>query len=858
MDDTDLENDIAENSVISQIDRVEAIRVQVEKFKRDLGTIPQQNTVIAKTLENMNHLEKDVGRLAQQLRLIRSKIQDETSLLKEKERKLTDQVETMKYELHNRLTQLEEMDIKRMDLESSIKELKESRNEAQLKGNDTIVRGLQVELGELNNKIEQLEFQVKSLSRDVERKDQLIHEKNVNIASLNEELNELLEKTDNNTKREVVNRLSVNLIDRDSDDEEGLNPSDPNLTPSQIENISQNPSNIKKKYLVKLNDEMRSEIEDLKQSLVKNMKFCDQLKAEIKSLKERGSMGSPFGRESFAGNQEFGLDAGVFDMRATDMFREISKLNQEVNTELTEDKIQSIRESLSKLEQLGQKSRASMVEEKRESYNPYMDEDQVEKKEFFGRPSDPFADLNTGIENQTVPEKSTGITEADIEKARAEIQQEADKKIKDMQTKLDNIRGENNGKEITLGQLRTKLNAANKDLEVKAEQIKILHAKIEELEEKILSLPKEEDSKDKSHDEKLNELTVQYKKEVSLLTNKLEQLKCEMEYYKNHAQKSDPSIQFDGLPPAPEHQPHPGHSSEHHHGPSHYYPTPVEPVLPLPHQSILKVEELQPSLRTSEPLPYEESSPVLHSSNDLKQSTLMQSKIQKIEAGLASMAQSRLESRPRPQRDERTVALTRLNKEYSMTQGNLQSLRRKLEENKEDAEKVRAELEHADKVKAEEKIIVELESRQATCQSQKAILVTEYDICVKIEKELKDKIAALMKEIGESGKDEKSSAILMSALMQSRIVLEEKDSTPLAELEVVKEKRTYEDPFHLAVPKELETLNNPEDQFMTNTIPLAAPLDLSMKPAKIVKPTAEDEMRQRQKTIMNEKLSNVY
>jgi hypothetical protein len=875
------EDDIAEYSVISQIDKVEAIKVQLEKFKKDLGTLPQQNPVVTKTLENMDYLERDVGRLAQQLRIIRAKIHDETSSLRERERQLADRVESMKYEMSINLSQLEEMDSKRAELEVIIKNLKESRNEAQSQSNDTALRNLQGEITELNSKIEILERQVIALNREIERKDQMIYEKNSNIASLNEELNDLLENADTSTKKQVMDRLSVSLIDRDSDDE-GLNPNDLNLTPSQINTVKKTPESLKKKYLIKFNDSLRREVDDLKNSLEKAIHFSDQLKSEIRVLKEQASGDyNAIDRHSLGFGGDFGLDPNILNMRSTDMFnvfkQEINRINEEVNKEPTEEKIRSIRASLANLKELGESNRLSIGQSEsnrlsigqRESFNPYLEVDvKDENRTSYGRLSDPFTQLQNDL--PVKPETQPGLSETDIINAREEVQREADQRIKEMQQQFDNIKSQSNGKEITIGQLRTKLDSAIREATLNEEEKKILLQKIEDLENnKESHTPVENTEADKQYTIEAN-LSVQYKKEISLLTNKIEQLKMEMEYYRRHAQQSDPNIQFDGLAPAPEHQAHPGHSAKHHHGHSHYYPTPgkptleelqklehsAEPNVTLPHQSMMKIEELTPTLRNSEPL--ELLSPVIQTYKDLKQSTLMQSKIQKIETGLNNLAASRLESRPKPQRDERTAALNRLNKEYSLTQGNIVNIKRKLEDNQAQLENVKRDLDHADKIKAEEKIIVELESREATVQSQKSILLCEYDICAQIEKDLKEKISALVAEIESSGRDEQSSALLKSAIMQSRIVLEERDNTPVSNLKAAKELEDLKDPQLLAIPEEFETIKNAEDQFQTDTIPLAAPLNFAKKSQTMQeKPTtAEDEEKQRQKDIMNEKLSS--
>jgi DNA repair ATPase RecN len=113
----------SEQNLISQIDRIEAIRLQFEKFKTDLGGLPHQNPVIQKTMENLAHLEKDVGKLANQLGRIKGKFQDESSMLRERERQLADRIDGLKVEMSSTLSQLEVDDSRRMHLEQTVKNL---------------------------------------------------------------------------------------------------------------------------------------------------------------------------------------------------------------------------------------------------------------------------------------------------------------------------------------------------------------------------------------------------------------------------------------------------------------------------------------------------------------------------------------------------------------------------------------------------------------------------------------------------------------------------------------------------------------------------------------------------------------
>ena len=71
----------------------------MNKFSSDLSLVPGNNTLIAKTLSNMQLLEKDIGKLNQSLRNIRVKVQDEEILLQRKVQALNESVVNLKDEL---------------------------------------------------------------------------------------------------------------------------------------------------------------------------------------------------------------------------------------------------------------------------------------------------------------------------------------------------------------------------------------------------------------------------------------------------------------------------------------------------------------------------------------------------------------------------------------------------------------------------------------------------------------------------------------------------------------------------------------------------------------------------------------
>lgn len=820
------DDDSAESGVLIQIDRTEAIRVQLEKFKRDLSTSVQQSPMLVKTLQNMELLERDVGKLAYQLRQVRAKIIEESAALKNKENQAKEKNEQLKVEMKQTFAQLEEMDRARAKLEQSIKAMAESANKKESQDDSLLTQNLRLEISELASKVESMQQEISSLRREVERRDQVIYEKNQNIASLNEELDSLLNKVDDTTQAQVRDRLSVALIDRGSDDEREEEENDPNYAPFPADS---DPDNLKKKYLVKVNEGLKSELVGMKESLEKANQFIEQLKGEIADLKRKP--GEEDGRESVGG---FGLDPKVLDMRSSEMFnvfKEIKKLAEMTDESPDFDKFEQIRESVRNIQQIResaiqQQARDSLTE----SYNPYMDENSPTGQEGFGRPSDPFEDLAKAEAAEKNASLADSVSKQEFDKMRDDLSKEADKRVEEVSRQLSTLRNEMASRDIQISKLREKNLSIETELGARVEERNNLIAKIDHLESELVKIKVTPADKEpeKTESEQLD--TIQFKKEIHILSNKLELAKAEMEFYKRAALRLDPSLSLRSSDTSTEHSIHPGHSDAHHHDPSHYYPT---------RQS----EESRNSLNRSQDIT---------KSKEATAAT-MQSKMEKMEANLQSLAASTFENRPKVQKDEKTVALNRLNKEYAMVKANLDKLKQKLDEAHKEHEQLEADIKHADAIKSEEKVIVALEERLATCVNHKETIKKEYAASVMIEEQLKKDIAEIVKSIESDEAKAEITPVLKSALHLSKIVIEEKGHAPLSQLPAAKPPGQALDTSHLQPPTETPAKVS-SDGFQGNTIPLASALKVPTTAPPVVKKDIE-AIRIKDNKQINEKLS---
>ena len=820
------DDDTADHSMIIQIDKIEAIKVQLEKFKRDLSNIPQQTAILSKTLQNMDHLETDVQKLASQLRHIRFKFQDESVTLKQKEKQMADKMDSLKAEIRQNLAQLDEMDQTRYKLEQKIKMLNDAASSKESEDSSLLVQNLRMEISELSTKMDYLKQEVMNLKREVERKDQLLYEKNRNIASLNEELENLMAKADQDTQKTITDRLSVALMEKGSDDEDDEH-EDPN--PAPIPEGELNPESLKKKYLIKLTDQLKAEILSLKESLHKADNFSNRLKEEVSELKNQLGTQNVNNRESGG----YGLDASVLDMRTTDMlnmFRDIKMRADSVGDSPSLAQIQELRESISQFQQLG----LSVIQEKdrmskTESYNPYMDETSP-PKELHGRPSDPFEDLAKVEESEKQAKEARMVDLEEVEKAKDELNKTWGAKLDEATRQLATLKNEMTSKDIMISKLKEKNLSIDTELVARVEERNHLIGKIDNLESELVKIKVSPPDTEKAEVVDNSDL-LQSKKEVQILLNKLELLKAEVEFYKKHAQRIDPSILFGISDPAPEHQPHAGHSSAHHHEHSHYYP-----------------QDLQKSQRLSG-----------SKQSEVKNSSEIQTKMSKLEAGLQQLATSTIESRPKAPKDERVVLLNRLNKEYAMLKASLEQLKKKLADNKEEQEKLENELKHADGIKSEEKVIVALEAKVAETNSKKNLLKEEYAISLKIEEQLKKDIAALVETIQKDDVSKiEANPALKSALNQSKLYVEEKPHTPLEELPQAKEPEEVKDKSHLQLPSEATSplMEKTPSNFVENTIPLAKPIVVP-PPPPVPKRFLEAAARLKDNKQVNEKLSTL-
>lgn len=311
--------------LLGQIDRVEAFKLQVTKFHSDLNAVITTSPIVSKTLENMSYLERDFDKLASQLRNIRCKIQDEEEVLNKQIQGLNSNVEHLKAELEDTTSTLTKMGERAQTLEYKVKTLNEASQSNQNHDSNILLQNLRQELAEMSSKVDDLENLSRKLRNEIDAKDHQLYEKTMNIAALNEELEQLLTKADEDTQDRV--RESIKRTQLDDSDEDDVN------LPEENHQFA----GLKKQQLINMNLRMRNEIILLKENVGGYQEDISQLKLELGRLKSEIE-GVGIDRTSM-GRQSFGIDANILNMRNSDMLAMFKKINEEVSKPIDESEL---------------------------------------------------------------------------------------------------------------------------------------------------------------------------------------------------------------------------------------------------------------------------------------------------------------------------------------------------------------------------------------------------------------------------------------------------------------------------------------------------------------------------------------
>ena len=857
--------EIAEDSLLQQIDRVEAFKLQVNKFQTDLNLVPGNNMLVSKTLSNMQLLEKDIGKLNQSLRTIRVKIQDEEILLQRRVQALNDSVENLKDELQRNLDQLSSMNDKNLSLERTVKTLTEAAKSNLGQNADLIVQNMRVELSELSNKVDDLEHESRNLRKELESKDKQLYEKQQNVNTLNEELDKLLEQSDETLRNNVRNSIRQSIIDS-SDDE-----ADPNL-PDELQKLA----GMKKQQLINLNIQLKKEYVSAKEQLASSEDHVSSLKMEIGKLKSRLEDATSRARESIG--QDFSLDPNLLNMRNSDMLTMFKQLHQEV----------------SKIDQEKQETVDAPIEEPTEQSKM-----KVNEKNKYVTPE--YIERIVEVPVEVIVEKTVEV----IVEVPVEIRLD-DKERSDLNRKIDLVKSESAGKDLMVSRAKERALELEKKLEAEVKHKDQLQKSIDDLNVSLKNQSGQGQSQ--AFDGPKQEQVDNTKKELEIMKSNIQQLNRELEWYKKNSKTIAPEtetreMRIDNIKPLGHHAS--AISAEGRVEHANVYPESIKQdpqeafhrsnmaiqkslveskIMLDPTQAMISTEEtssislskaINPIYESQVSFSRKKSTEVMPTialvkadipSVDLTASTITRisaanDRLDKIEAGLTSLAQSQVNPKQKIEKNPHEVNLRKMNKEFAILQIRLKEIKSKLQKNDKLLLEDRAELEHAELAKVEEKVIENVRQRIDDLNKQQDSLQMELKGCSDIEGQLMVGITQLLGEIEKAARaGSQTDGKLESTLLQSKIFLEDKKEDP-SHVNLHKETEAvgHVDHTHLEVPHISQT--QMVDQTATtpsNRISAQVAQIQTQPQMSLISKTDTQVIRINKKKNMSEKLSSLY
>lgn len=511
---TQADDDRAEDKLFWQIERVEEIKIQIEKFRRDLGSI-RGNPIVSKTVENLNLLKVDFDRTMEQLKLTRIKIQDEQQALINNERSLQNTIDSLRHQQEGLEGELQTLANQNRSLERKIEQIKVDNSNSS--SSESLIKNLKIELSDAQSKIEEVESTLRRTREDLDAKERQVFDQRREIESLKASLETLAESVDEPTSAKI--RQSIRQANRNDDSSDEID----------LDNQAS------KKELAAENQKLKRDLEDANSKLEESTGYISKLKMEIAELTQ-----SLEAAEEFKKNAGFDNDFNVEGMRMSEM---VSMYNKET------DNFPGFRQSV-----------APAVVQEAEVAEPELPKQQTDvaapEPEVIVKTETVFVEKEVPVivEKQVIVEKVVEkevIVEKFVEvENKAEIERlESELKIALHQVEATKEVARN--KEIQLGMLEQKTSRMTRDLEETNKKEQELESQISELRSKLESISQEPPI-EVGPSEESKRIEEQRLKEFAILKNSLEQIKIELAWYKNNSQKhpqQDSSVQEITLQP---------------------------------------------------------------------------------------------------------------------------------------------------------------------------------------------------------------------------------------------------------------------------------------------------------------------
>ena len=895
-----------EDLLLSQLKRLDTFKMQVEKFRKDLGTLPL-NPVISKSIENMELLDQDFQKLEAYLKDVKSKVSEAEREFQLKEQNLTYAVEVLKSESKNKMKMLEDMDTRNRELESLIKKLKsDSRNS--IGGTaDIELQNLRLELNDITEKANKFELNVRQLKQELEGKNAVLRDKSNTIDSLTEELEKLIEKADSATQSKIRSSIGQTRA-HDSSDEE----------------IDVQGKKLKKKQLIQENERLQTEVKSLKDGFENMELYTETLKREIEDMKR--SLDEK-GRDE---EDNFQLGDDLFNLRNSEMLAVYQKaVNSKNENAIYKSEMESHPIDMHK-----STLPVAQAVDQEEVQIPAAVPKKVKTEEFAAstRDSLTFADFHQ--EEPKVVEKIVEkIVQGPPSKETQEQLSTLKTEVQTLNQQVEILKTDNKGKLVELSLKDQKVKDLSNQMQQLLSQVEALKSEKDSVQITPAPQAVETDQTDASHQQ--NEEV--RKKELIILRNQIEQLKLELAWYKKKDTVGGrPSSQSE-QPQAVARQPHAGSSSTEtsvtsvlrtsepldqvsrgsteHLQESHSYPhqsmiavvegysvksaeqvmdakslphqsmlmtnesfthkpevlqnsvglphqsmlmteegfthkpEPVHPNVALAHQSMLFTEEQQSMIKSKPPSSIQESQyhfakePAISASNLISESQfytnpgvrnpeLMESSFSTVQVGgvSSSLLQSNIGIGPsslqKREKSQNEIKMARITKENGMIQAKLKALKTKHDSSKESTEKLKLDLEKAEKV--DPSLAQTIAAALKNAESEKANLENELKNYQALHKQLKAELVEVLNALEQEQMVKQSGVPAQSQLQATPAPVDAKPSQP---------PKTATDP-----PK-----------------PVSKPVEVEEKGKEPIKTEAPDIIDAKlKKKSMNDKLSKEY
>jgi len=767
--------------LLSQVDKINAIKLQLSKFEADLKALTSKPAPVLKTISNMELLEEDLEKLKMKLQLIRNKVIDGESSLGDQVKSLSGTIEKLRIELNLNIVQMAEMAESNTKLEHRIEDILAAAKQAKQENDSIALQNLRIEYNQAKITLEDQSSQITKLKQEVDTRTSQLVEKEREILDLHGEIEELLHKADTETKDRISTKIRNSIRPNTDDDYD-----DP------------------KALLLRENQELKDQLASLNEESETAQNQIAMLKLEIKKLNQQ-----LFGVSTYIQQNRASIGPEVhtsehFDFRGSEMLRQyreveesLSELQAEpdnpyLNSADDSDRLFS-RESITNTrEVIVEKIVERIVEVPVEKIVERVVEVPIEVERIVEKVVERIVEVKV-----EVPVKQDGPSEREIEDR---LKQSFEKDLNELKSLLEASKGEKATKEIMVTRLKETLEKTKQELE----EEKKLRAQAED---KAKSLqPSQVDFMKNPYDDE-DEPTTSVpaeglKIELEILKSKLEQVKREFEQYKIKNPPSSPNKSGrDSFVP--------GQKQSGQTVPAELQISRTHiPINDISKSSIFinKEEEIETVLRTvqtdkqsifesqdfehQKPTPKQKQAetkkpafdPAANLGNSIisKEQTEERKKIlERVEMNMSTLMKSSLGqssiSGAKSDKNDPEYLLKRALREYNVLQIRIKELKKKNLEVNEKQEAVQLELQAGKDAQIEPKRLEEIEARLKLLLEEKEKHLVEYRGTAEIETQLRKKLMDLIAQVEEVEKKKQESErnqATKTTLSQSKLIVE--------------------------------------------------------------------------------------